>query len=212
MLQKNCARFYFLRSPPKIGKIFWRFAPKHNDFALIYDPKCSTFSGASRRIFFHCEVIFFCKLSWIWPPDVIFFWNLLQMLTRAYFEGGLLILTVRYYWKSGFFGPIFPWFITPKLLRYDSPNHHKRFFFFKSPKKWLKKKSIQKMWTFFSTKSGVFFSENLKKFEKKNQKIEEKNCFFVFLFYFLNPQVKCSLVIHLPIKGNRIKMTPERLR
>ena len=48
-----------MRSPPKIGKIFWRFAPKHNDFALIYDPKCPKFSGASRRIFFHREVIFF---------------------------------------------------------------------------------------------------------------------------------------------------------
>ena len=72
MLQKNCARFYFLRSPPKIGKIFWRFAPKHNDFALIYDPKCSKFSGASRRIFFHCEVIFFANCLEFDPPMLFF--------------------------------------------------------------------------------------------------------------------------------------------
>ena len=44
---------------------------------------------------------------------------------------------------------------------------------------------------------------------KKQKKKNEKKGFFLL---FLNPQAKFSLVIHLPIKGNRIKVAPERLR
>ena len=38
--QNVCAGLFFLRSDPKIAKIFWRFAPKHGDFAFKYDQKC----------------------------------------------------------------------------------------------------------------------------------------------------------------------------
>ena len=69
--QNVCAGLFFLRSAPKMAKIFWRFAPKHgdfafkydqkcpkkfrrfapkySDFAFKYDQKCSIFSGASRQ-------------------------------------------------------------------------------------------------------------------------------------------------------------------
>ena len=55
------AGYYFLRSPPKI---FWRFAPKHIDFAFKYGSKCPKFFGASRRVNFSPRVtIFFQKKS-----------------------------------------------------------------------------------------------------------------------------------------------------
>ena len=47
--QNVCAGLFFLRSAPKMAKIFWRFAPKHSDFAFKYDQKCSKKIGASRR-------------------------------------------------------------------------------------------------------------------------------------------------------------------
>ena len=47
--QNVCAGLFFLRSDPKIAKIFWRFAPKHGDFAFKYDQNAQKKFGASRR-------------------------------------------------------------------------------------------------------------------------------------------------------------------
>ena len=64
--EKKIGRGYFFEIVSKKTKKFRRFAPKHIDFALKYDPKYPKFSGASRRtqfcIFFNFllgEVIFF---------------------------------------------------------------------------------------------------------------------------------------------------------
>ena len=67
------AGYYFLRSPPKMAKIFWRFAPKHIDFAFKYGPKMpKIFRRFAPRIFSPRGPIF-CKIFQFFRAGYYFF-------------------------------------------------------------------------------------------------------------------------------------------
>ena len=73
------AGYYFLRSPPKMAKIFWRFAPKHIDFAFKYGPKMpKIFRRFAPRIFSPRGPIF-CKNFQFFRAGYYFLQNFLNV-------------------------------------------------------------------------------------------------------------------------------------